>query len=353
MSRRALVLVFFLSLGASFLSFACSETAGSPSADGDLDMESALESDTTDADTLDGEALEETLTDGDRIESDVIDGDNAEGTEADRDDSEADLPPVPFTFAVISDTHLSTVNDSQNNRNFIAAGAHFTQLDPEVSFVVSTGDNIEDLLCIPDFTCENPVQVLANYRELIETYYPMPFHIVLGNHDDRYFDSFLDTETPWNQWVYVFGDTDFIPAPYYSFDYSGFQFIVMNATELATNHDDNDLPTFSQAQLDWLDGLLSRGLPSVIFWHHDLFPPSENAESDIPVLQIIGNHADTVKGVFMGHGHTFKRMEWKGVWFFETESLGRNEKLYYHWVECDPSLGSLRILNELEIEYQN
>ncbi len=259
----------------------------------------------------------------------------------------------PFLFAVVSDTHLMLTNDSLTNQAFILFAKRFKELEPKAEFVVSTGDNIEDLLCFPDLSCVDPLPVLTNYRQLIEDHFDVPFYAVLGNHDNRYFDQFLDTETPWASWQFVFGDTSVIPDKYYAVEYKGFLLLMLNATDLAFDHDSNDEATFGPEQLSWLEEQLQRGLPSILFWHHCMTPPSEGQEEISPIFPVIETYRENVKAVFTGHLHHFSHDQWKGVDFYQTDNLGKNEEgvTPYHLVHCDPQTGIVTIANDADIEY--
>ena len=259
----------------------------------------------------------------------------------------------PFRFVVVSDTHVELSNENDPNLRFIAAGQLFSGLQPMPDFVVNTGDLVQDLFCIPEVTCENPLEIITTYRDLVDTWYAMPMYHVIGNHDMRYFDTFVDQETPHSQWEYVFGGSPKFPSPYYSFTHNGFLFVMLNATDLAFDHESNDTPTFGDEQLLWLDNELGRGLPSLLFWHHYIHPPQSSDDPHNPVLPVIASHSDNVKGVFMGHGHTFMREYFEGIPFYETDALGRSDRPVYHLVECNPADGSISIVNEADISYDN
>lgn len=142
------------------------------------------------------------------------------------------------------------------------------------------------------------------------------------------------------------------PPPYYPVEHGGFSFIILDGTDLATDHESNDRATFGEAQLEWLDEEPDRGLPSILFWHQDLFP-SEVDEDALPqILSVIDAHQDVVQAVFMGHSHVFRREEWRGVQFFETDATKDAEQPTYHLVRCDPATGQIEIANESEIEYE-
>jgi len=256
----------------------------------------------------------------------------------------------PFRIAVISDTHLWSVSHEHNDR-FVEVGAELAELDPAVTRVVSTGDNIDDLFTSPDFIASGQTpEVLKKYRQMIEDNYPMPFHAVLGNHDDRFLDQFLGKDMPLAAWEDAFQGSDAWSEPYYSVDVGGFSFVILDSTDLAFDHDSNDLPTFGKEQLQWLAEKLDRGLPTVLFWHHWIADPGELDDNDSPIFPVIYEYRDVVKAVFLGHKHHFAKYEWNGVKFYQTDNLPDPDPAW-HLVECDPSTGDVVVVNEAEIDY--
>ena len=285
-------------------------------------------------------AVAETLIDGTKITS----GD------AEASGEEEPMTATPFTFAVISDTHLALPPSHPNSVIFAETGLALAGLDPPVAFVVVTGDVVDDLFTLPELVLSGePIPILEATRERIEAHYPMPFYLVLGNHDNRVIDTFVPAvaEAAEERWVETFEGSESFPAPYYAVDHGGFRFLFLNGTDDAYDHDSNDKASFSEAQLVWLDEQLSDGLPSVLFWHQHVWPPPLPSMPAHPILERIRQHVEAnapIKAVFMGHGHHFKRADWQGVTLYETEGLKWHDAPVYHLVSADPATGELTIL---------
>lgn len=248
--------------------------------------------------------------------------------------------PAPFRFVVVSDTHITTSNEADNNRRFAAAGKLFSKAESGNDFVVSTGDNVDDLFCVPDVTCQEPPKILNLYRQLIADAFTIPFYIVLGNHDDRYLDTFKDLNAPLKSWRLAFANAPYFPGPYYEIVHKGFSFVMLNSTDKAFDHASNDLPSFGEEQLAWLSRTLNQGRPTVLFWHHFLRPAETGAENQA-LIDLLRKHRATIKAAFAGHEHAWEKLAWEGIDFYETANLGKNSELPYYVVTCDPATGAV------------
>ncbi len=258
-----------------------------------------------------------------------------------------------FRFAVISDTHLGLTDANENNVRFVKASAALAALRPKIDFAVDTGDVVEDLLCFPGVNCSDPLPVLSKLKETIDKNFNVfPIYLVLGNHDNRYFDNFGGNEAPLASWKSVFDGSVNLPAPYYSFKRGAFTFIMMFSMDLSFDHASNDEPSFGAPQLAWLEERLKDGSYAILFWHHFVAPPEIN-EAAKPILDVLLAHKSQIKAVFTGHGHEFKKVEWEGMPFYETANMGKRDDdiLPHHLVECDGETGAVRIVNDSEIIY--
>ncbi len=278
-----------------------------------------------------------------------LDGDGEEAVEDEAAEN------VSFRFAVISDTHIWPDAEHENSVYLTALAAELNALDPPPAFAVITGDCVHDLYCLPDYTCEDPLPILTLYRDLLETAFDMPVFSVIGNHDVRYFDSFLDKPTPLNSWAIAFEGSPLYPGPYYAFDEQGFRFIVLDATDLAYDHASNDLASFGEEQLAWLDTQLSDDLPAVLFWHHWLEPPvTATLDDDAnPLFAVLDAHRDSVRATFTGHKHHWDHAEWQGIDFYQTDNLSGNDALPYYLMETDPATGEVRVVNAEDVGDSN
>jgi hypothetical protein len=271
--------------------------------------------------------------------------------------SEVFFPTGPARIAVVTDTHLWLDDAHGNNVNWVAAMTDLAGLANPPDRVVSTGDDIDDLFTAPFAVQEwldgigDPVAILLHYRGLIETFAPVGFRIVLGNHDVRYFDTFEGNSLPLAAWAKAFEGSPAYPAPWYAEEVRGCRLLMLQSNELATNHADNDLPTFGAAQLAWLDQQLTSDKPVVLFWHVFIEQPAEG-QTPPEVMQIIARHAGPAdRVVFTGHGHAFHRYLWQGVRFYEGGALTMSQG-NVHQVECDGQTGRISILNEADLPYE-
>ena len=257
----------------------------------------------------------------------------------------------PFRLAVITDTHFTAKPEHANNIAFEDAGVLLSAMTPEIDLVVNTGDNIEDLFVFP-WELENLTQIpiIMEYKAAIEDFYAPNYYITIGNHDDRFFDSFQPDEAPLEYWLDAFKDTESLPATYYFVDHRGFRLVFVDCTDEAFDHDSNDTCTLSPEQLDWLDTTLTTDLPVLLFWHIEIVI-NEGTELDHPLLAAIYPHKDNVQGVFMGHSHRFRRRLWYDIPFLTTDSVKDQTEPVYHLLECDPDTGTMKVLNEGEIDY--
>jgi len=268
-------------------------------------------------------------------------------------------PTGPVRFAVVSDTHLLPDPADERDLRWITAMDLFHALAPPAEMVFDTGDNVEVLLTTEDdvqayLDGGPPIEVLEIYRNLVQAHAPpMDYQVVLGNHDDRYLGWFTEKARPLAAWLKAFQGTPHLPAAYYSVERRGCLFVVLDSTDLATSHETNDTPTFGQPQLDWLDGELARGLPTVVFWHHFIDRPADGtADADLnPVLPVLRAHRGNLKAAFTGHGHEWRRAEWEGIRFFETPSLFEHPVPVYHLAECDGAAGTVTVLDEGDHPY--
>lgn len=104
--------------------------------------------------------------------------------------------PSPFRVVIISDTHLVVPANHPNNQRFYEMGALTATLEPPPAFVVSTGDDVEDLFSTPEIVLAGgPLPMLERYAERVDEHFALPFYVTIGNHDNRFrvtFEPLLD-----------------------------------------------------------------------------------------------------------------------------------------------------------------
>jgi predicted MPP superfamily phosphohydrolase len=189
---------------------------------------------------------------------------------SDSNDPRVDFAMVPvsvpeaFSFLHASDTHLSeqTLPRMRRLRKVVE--------DVKPSFVLITGDLIEDALRVPEEKARSYYEL---YRREIDAF-PVPVYSTLGNHEifgiERHL-SLVSKEHPlYGKEMY----RRYLGPNYYSFTYGRLHFVALD------NVDYEDLWYYGHvdaAQLDWLEKELSflpAGSPLVTFMHMPLFSSS-------------------------------------------------------------------------------
>ena len=197
-----------------------------------------------------------------------------------------------FSFAAISDTHVTGFLLGHNNWNYFRALSQIMDVEPKVDFIVNNGD-------ITDNGSEREYRVLNMIEGLVGDLPPVYYSI--GNHDsDKNKSDFDPLRTRFLEQT----GTDEV---YYSFEQDGCTFIVLG-NEGAAESGDPDYAYLSDTQLEWLDQTLSEAEGfSFVFIHQPLFETvaatyevSDLSDSDA-VRKIVDKYPNTL--VISGHTH--------------------------------------------------
>ena len=263
----------------------------------------------------------------------------------DTDESDVTLPPAtPMVIAVISDTHLWGGLEHTITKRFSQCLTTVASLEPTPEALFVTGDLIDS---IPDSfdLPEGPLAIFAQLMDQSE----VPLYPVAGNHD------YYATQSP----QYLLADSQG-PAdeareailgtkPYYSVMLNGINFVMLNSMQGPMWDISMGLSgSFGLPQLEWLEGELSKGAPTLLFMHH---PPTLNEEEEgqVTIEEIIQAHSDSIIAVFAGHLHLWSRGEVGGVPVCLTAA--NKDGVQYHHVRVNPETLSVEILNEADIDY--
>lgn len=209
--------------------------------------------------------------------------------------AEAEEEPL-FTFAVLSDIHITRRLVSHNNANYWRALNQIMDEAPSAGLIVVNGD-ITDNGAAGEYESLKDIEGL--FPGLPDVYY------TIGNHDgDKNRSDFSELR---DRFLELTG-TDTV---YYSFEAGGSTFIMLGNE--GAEGDDPDLANLSEAQLDWLDQTLAEaveskpGRPVFIFIHQPMegtvaatFEGSDIAQS-AELMEIIERYPEAV--VFSGHTH--------------------------------------------------
>lgn len=250
----------------------------------------------------------------------------------------------PVVFAVISDLHVNGSFEATIPQNVVKVLADVGVLDPSPEFIAVTGDLVDTLYEPVDLSLGSRIdavkQVLATATKPVEA--------VLGNHDYYMEDDpqfiLVEDRAARDQ---LFREQLQIEPWYYTI-HGGMKFIYINTMQ-------GDLWNISMGlngsagkeQLEWLDQLLSDGVPAVLFMHH---PPSTVLEEDEFTLDsVIQKHADNVLAVFAGHLHLWVRSTESNIPIYLTKAAYEGSGI--HHVRVDPKAKTVEILNEADIDY--
>jgi len=183
------------------------------------------------------------------------------------------------------------------------------------------------------------------FMSIWETYKGPKYH-VLGNHDmDRHSKS-----TMLDFWG--------MPKTYYSFDVSGFHFIVLDANFLyqdgkfidydkANFYVDNSLRTFiNDEQIEWFQAdLKTTKLPTIVFSHQSLWHYQWGVKNRLTLQRIMETYKEKVICCMNGHNHIDFHHHQNGIDYLEINSMS------YQWMS-DKYKSMERFPKELYTKYK-
>ena len=210
-----------------------------------------------------------------------------------------------FSFAVIG--------DKQYGDNIHKLLLNKINSDPEISFIVNTGD----------FALTGQQKDYDNYLKIIKTS-NVPVYQVIGNHDAVY--------GGWKIFKKVFGPS------YYSFNHENSHFVVL---------DNAFKNSFDKRQFDWLVGDLkaNKQKHTFIFFHKPTFDatntyPDHTMDSRYWIEKMMATFKKyNVDYVFSGHIHGYGKAERNGIIYIITGGGGAHLHLpnylggFYHYVK--------------------
>lgn len=201
-----------------------------------------------------------------------------------------------YTFAVISDTHVTGRLLSTNNYKFCRALSQITKISPSAELIINNGD-------VTDNGSEKEYKTLAQLESLFDL--PDRYYTI-GNHDS---DKNASDFSPLEERFLQLTGTEQV---YYSFTRDGCTFIALG-NEGADDTGDPDFARLSQQQLDWLEETLQEAVkenphqPVFVFVHQPLqgtvaasFDSSDLLQS-AEVMEIVERYPQVI--LFSGHTH--------------------------------------------------
>jgi len=214
---------------------------------------------------------------------------------------------APVRFAIIGDRtggHQDSVYEK--------IVAEVAKAKPE--FVITVGDHIEG------YEQADTMKLAEEWEEIkaIFAQLTVPFHLAPGNHDITYDNALGTYERNAGK-------------PYYSFDYKGMHFIVLDVSRWEATD------TLPSEQLDWLvrDLAGTRKARFTFVFFHKPFWTATVAEGKPDTLHSLFK-AYGVDGVFNGHNHYYYSATYDGIRYTAVGSAGGETEpgptdILYHW----------------------
>ena len=301
-----------------------------------------------------------------------------------------------FHFAVITDCHLRGDPDHRNGQVMEQTLAILEDFEVPVSFVVITGDVVDELPSDdPEYYETEEDTAIGRLQDIIAGT-SLPVHLAMGNHDyymtDSSFDNGLTDDKPARE--DLFQQLLDMPSPWYAFEEQGLRMLVLNSMQQDDRVDwvPETCGSFGEEQLSWIDEQLADGTPCFLFFHHPLaldamiehgmavlwpfevprdeggYDKYEDSEYDgwtDPIYDILEARAEGVLAVFTGHGHWFIEDSWAGIPVMMGDSVGNSvlqsavetdgeeQPMRYHLVEVNLTRGTFAIYNRAWITYNS
>ncbi len=250
----------------------------------------------------------------------------------------------PVVFAVVSDLHLDGGFEDSIAQNVAALFMDAAGRSPAPEFLAITGDLVDTLAEPPVDGEGTNVDALQKLLGLLE----IPVETVLGNHDYYSDGAFIFEMTGDPTGRTSFFQDEVGIEPWYFTEHGGMRFVYLNSMYGERVADSFGLNgSMGPEQLQWLDELLTEGIPAILFLHH---PPGTVLEDgEVTLESVVREHADGVLAIFVGHIHVWGRSEFEGVPVYITEA--GYDGVGLHHVRVDGAAGTVEILNEAEIDY--
>lgn len=248
-----------------------------------------------------------------------------------------------FTFAVISDTHVNSEEDSCNSPFPVnaRANARFRYVVADlnrraVDFVMHLGDVVHP---VPE-TGALYGQAAEAYRDIVADL-KMPIHLIPGNHDigDLPFDGAPANPTTSQMidaWSKEFG------AQYQVVIKDDVRFLLLNAQLIGSGLADEVV------QREWVEAeLAARNMRTMLMLHHPPFlsAPDEPDHYDNMsppgrewVLELLKKHS--IEAMFAGHAHNFWYNRYETTDFYLASSTSFIRQDYSEMLRSTPPEGS-------------
>jgi len=213
-------------------------------------------------------------------------------------------------FGICTDVHKDIMHDADQRLQAFVSQMN----EKDVDFIIQLGD----------FT--QPQDYNASFMNIWNSFEGPAYH-VLGNHDmdnskgERYSREYTVTYLD-------------MPAQYYSFDVSGYHFVVLDGNDEKDPPQEGYAHYVSTEQMAWLKkDLTQTELPVVVFSHQSIEDPDgvENADEVRKILEEANPESGKKKVIacFSGHHHIDYSKSINGIHYIQINSMS------YFWMGGD------------------
>lgn len=219
----------------------------------------------------------------------------------------------PLNFGIITDVHKDLMPDADQRLEIFIQKA----IERKVDFIIQLGD-----FCMAETTNKRFLAIWEQFKG-------SKYH-VLGNHDmDRH-----SKQEMLDYWG--------MPDTYYSFDFSGYHFIVLDANYIyqdgkyidynkANFYIDSSARTYiNEEQIEWFKADLEQtNLSTIVFSHQSLWHHLWGVKNRLSLQKILENHKEKVICCMNGHNHIDYHRHVNGVDYIDINSSS------YQWIAND------------------
>ncbi|SEJ33588.1 Calcineurin-like phosphoesterase [Cyclobacterium xiamenense] len=219
------------------------------------------------------------------------------------------VPRQKLTFGIVADVHKDLMPDASHRLEQFIQEAEERKAD----FIIQLGD-----FCMGERSNRAFMGIWESFRG--------PKYHVLGNHD-------MDKNSK-KEMLDFWG----MPQTYYSYDFGGYHFIVLDANfifqdgkyidyERANFYIPDSARTFVHPeQIDWFKAdLAETRLPTLVFSHQSLWNYTWGINNRLEIQKIMESHKEKVICCFNGHDHIDYHHHQNGIDYLEINSMS------YHW----------------------
>ncbi|WP_339841329.1 metallophosphoesterase [uncultured Maribacter sp.] len=213
-------------------------------------------------------------------------------------------------FGIVTDVHKDLIPDANERLEKFIDKAQRENVD----FIIQLGD-----FCMGDSKNNDFLSIWESFKGL-------KYH-VLGNHD-------MDKNSK-REMLDFWG----MPKTYYSYDFQGIHFIVLDANFLYqdgkfTDYDkanfyvDSKIRTFiNEEQIEWFKGDLEETkLPTIIFSHQSLWHYEWGVKNRLALQRIMESQSEKIICCMNGHNHIDFHRHQNGIDYIEVNSMS------YQWM---------------------